>query len=180
MERRRGVKKPVIFILGIALGIGCWLGRHYAINTPLWLYRASMADQSDLYAGKTNGIANRDIVIAARNYLAQFQAIEVAGKSITASELGNLGITIDPAWFNHHHPIAVDTNPFSPNSQDAFIVSWVYAPGCQKITRRVESKPGSDWFNLKGQPCYGTHTVSVSMTSDLRLTRIRLSPKVYL
>jgi len=164
-----------VFAIGLVIGIVGWYFRAY-VNAPVWVLRALWADHSDIYLGKTNGMPNRALVDAARQYLKQFTQIEVNGKTISASQFETLGIYLKPAWFFRHHPDSVDYNPFAPADQGNFTVTWTYAPGCQSVIKKISNDPRSNWFDIKGQPCFGTYSVAVFMAPNLKLTKIRLRP----
>jgi len=143
----------------------------FLLHAPGWLVRRQAADRSDLYLGKTNGIPNRSLVDQARNYLSDVDHVDGSGNITTPEALRPLGVHLDMAWFRHHAPDSVDFNPFL--SDGRFVVSWLYYPGCQK-TITPSLRTDTDWYNLRGRPCFPLCRVSVRMASDLKLTTIKL------
>jgi hypothetical protein len=175
-DRRRGLKKPLIFAIGIAVGISLLFWR-YSINIPMWLVRAAAADRGDIYLGKTNGIQNRVLVQAARGYLHDIPQSQLANTLLTSAQFQSLGISLDAKWFARHAPDSVTYDPFAPGTQGNFIVTWFYRPGCQRVVGKT-SRGASDWFDLKGAPCFGGFAVSVYMEPNLRLTDVKIVPLV--
>lgn len=177
MDRRRGLKKPLIFLIGVMVGVAIWRWR-YVVNIPIWLYRAHFADYTDLYKGTTNGLSNQSLVQTAREYVKQFTQVEVSGKPENAVRMQAAGISLNAKWFASHHPETVDFDPFTPPKAGHFGVTWIYAPGCQRVVKRIPAQPGPDWYDLKGDPCYGTYAVSVWMSPQLKPISIKIVPIV--
>jgi hypothetical protein len=172
-DRRRGLKKPLIFVIGIVVGVSLLYWR-YSINIPLWLVRATAADRSDIYLGKTNGIPNRALVQSARGYLHDIPQSQLANKLLSSAQFESLGIQLDAAWFARHRPDSVTYDPFAPETRGNFIVTWIYHPGCQRVLGKTSFRGVADWFDLKGSPCYGGYAVSIYMAPNLRLTDIKI------
>jgi hypothetical protein len=154
----------------IVASVLIWQWRLIA-HAPVWLVRRQAADRSDLYLGHTNGIPNRNLVEQARNYLTDVDHVDASGNVTAPEALRPLGVHLDMAWFRHHAPDSVDFNPFL--SDGRFVVSWLYYPGCQK-TIKPSLRTDTDWYSLRGRPCFPLCKVSVRMDSDLRLTTIKL------
>jgi hypothetical protein len=157
-------------VLLLALGILIWQ-RNFVIHAPVWYVRSHWADRSDFYLGSTNGVPNRNLVQQARNYLTDVDHVDASGNITTPEALKPLGIRLNMAWFRHHAPDRVDYNPFI--SDGRYVVSWLYYPGCQK-TIRPALLSDTDWFNMRGTPCYPLCQVTVRMNPDLRLTSIKM------
>jgi len=162
----------------VVLSAGVWKWR-YVVYGPVWLARASWADHTDLYTGKTNGIPNKDLAWQARNYLAQIKTSDVAGNLMAPEALRETGNHLQVSWFKKHHPDIVDYNPFVSAADGNFVVSWLYVPGCQKAVWK-SSRTDADWYDAQGQPCYGICKVSVFMDPHLKLTALKLDPVQYL
>ncbi len=150
----------------VLLTLGLWKWR-YVVNAPIWAVRAQAADRSDLYKGKTNGIPNRELVQTARSYLLQINQFDASGNILKADTFQGLGIPLNVSWFVKHHPEVVDYNPFLPSGTGPFLISWQYAPGCQK-TLHKSLRSDTDWYDLQGLPCFGAY-VNVRMDSSLKL-----------
>jgi len=141
---------------------------------PVWLARAHRADKSDFYLGSTNGISNRFLVLQARNYLTDMDHLDGSGNVTAPESLRPLGVHLDMAWFRHHAPDAVDFNPFLQTG-GKFVVSWLYMPGCQKVIWKG-SRTDTDWYSLRGRPCFPLCRVSIVMNPDLHLSSVSINP----
>ena len=157
----------------MVFGLLIWQWR-YVVYAPVWWARAHWADKSDLYLGKTNGISNQTLVEQARNYLTDIDHVDASG-NITAPESLRLeGVHLTMSWFRQHIPDRVDFNPFiAPGGR--FVVTWLYMPGCQKTVWK-SPRLDTDWYSLRGRPCYPVCRLSVVMNSDLKLTTFALTP----
>ena len=168
---RRSSRQPFFkAIILITAGVLIWQWR-FLTHAPIWLVRRQVADRSNLYQGHTNGIPNKSLVDQARNYLTDVDHVDASGNLTAPEALRPLGVHLDMAWFRHHAPDNVDFNPFL--SDGRFVVSWLYYPGCQK-TIKPSLRTDTDWYNLRGRPCFPLCRVSVRMGSDLKLTTIKL------
>ena len=171
--------KIVALLAAVALlSAGAWKWR-YVVHGPVWLARAVWADHSDLYAGKTNGIPNKEVVWQARNYLSQLKEIDTGGNLMAPEALRAAGVHLQVSWFKKHAPDVVDYNPFVSAAAGNFVVAWLYVPGCQKAVWK-SSRTDADWYDAQGQPCYGVCKVSVFMDPHLKLTALKLDPLQYL
>ena len=177
LQEEESVPPPRSFRLPIAKAIilvaACVLfwQRNFLLHAPVWLVRAHWADRSDFYLGSTNGIPNRKLVQQARNYLTDIDHVDASGNVTAPESLRTLGVHLDMAWFRRHVPDSVDFNPFL--SDGRFVVSWLYYPGCQK-TIRPSLRTDTDWYSLRGRPCFPLCRLSVRMMADLRLSSIKL------
>jgi hypothetical protein len=159
-------------LLLTALSFSAWQWRYLAYG-PAWLARSRAADHSDLYVGKTNGISNLILTQQARNYLPDIDHLDASGNVSEPAFLKPLGVHIDMAWFTKHAPDRVDFNPFI--SSGAFVVTWLYYPGCQK-TVKISSRSDTDWYSARGRPCFPACKLTVRMAPNLRLTSININP----
>lgn|GEM_PF-5829547 len=166
-------KRFMLAVIVLLSGLLLWEWK-YVVNAPIWLARATHRDRSDIYKGKTNGFSNRELVLQARAYLTQINQLDASGNITSPESMRPLGVTIDVKWFQHHAPDSVDFNPFDA-SGGSYIISWRYVPGCQKAVWKP-AKSTTDWYDLKGQPCYGLCWVSIVMTSDHRLNAVKIRP----
>jgi hypothetical protein len=157
----------------ITLSLLGWQWRLVAY-APVWLIRANRADHSDLYTGSTNGISNRTLVEQARNYLSDIDHVDASGNLTVPEALRPLGVHLAMSWFRHHAPDSLEFNPFK-GPKGAFTVSWNYVPGCQEALW-ASAGSDTDWYSLRGRPCYPICRLSIVMAPDLRLTSMALNP----
>jgi hypothetical protein len=144
---------------------------NFIIHAPVWLWRARASDRSDFYLGSTNAIPNKRLVQQARSYLTDVDSVDASGNLSDPESLRSLGGHLDMAWFRRHAPDVVDYNPFI--SDGRYAISWLYYPGCQKAIHS-SVRTDTDWYTLRGRPCYPLCRLSVRMTPDLRLSSIKL------
>jgi hypothetical protein len=166
----------LLFIVILSTMIYKW---RYVVYSPIWVARTFWADRSDLYKGRTNGISNKDLVWQARNYLSQLKEVDGGANLMAPEILRQQGAHLSISWFKKHVPDVVDYNPFMADGKGHFIVTWLYAPNCQKAVWK-SSKLDADWYDVQGQPCYGVGRVSVFMDADQKLTTIKIDPIAYL
>jgi len=162
-------------VISIVLILLCVIARkwRYVVYGPAYLARAHWADRSDLYLGKTNAIPNRILVEQARTYLTDIDHVDASGNITAPEALRPLNVHLDMAWFKNHVPDRVDFNPFiSPEGR--FVVTWLYYPGCQKTVWK-SPRVDTDWYNVRGRPCFPVCRVSVLMAPSLRMTDITVN-----